>query len=168
MKLTQEYLKSLFEYKDGFLYWKVKKSFVTKIGSKAGYLKSDKLCPKYKRIVIEIDNKNYYASRLIFLYHHGWLPEIVDHHDRNEENDRIDNLRAADTFKNSRNRTSSIGSASKYLGVTKNKGKWVARIGHNKIRRFLGVFDLEDDAAIAYNIAAKTLHGEFANLNIIQ
>lgn len=45
--------------------------------------------------------------------------------------------------------------------------KWVAQIRYNKTRKWLGTFNSETDAAIAYNEAAKIYHGEFANLNTI-
>lgn len=40
--LTKEYLHEIFDYRDGNLYWKIKKAYKIKIGQKAGSLQSDK------------------------------------------------------------------------------------------------------------------------------
>lgn len=95
---------------------------------------------------------------------------MVDHENRNQLDDRIENLRAATHSENSRNRTSHKNSSSKYLGVSwfKNYQKWKACIEVNDSGIFLGNFELESDAALAYNKAAVKYFKEFANLNIIQ
>ena len=59
--------------------------------------------------------------------------------------------------------------SSKYKGVYWNTGcnKWLAKIGVNRRRIHLGVFENEKDAAKAYNKAAIEYFGEFAKLNVI-
>lgn len=59
--------------------------------------------------------------------------------------------------------------SSKYKGVCKVKGanKFVAGIGIGTKRKHLGTFDSEEEAAIAYNKAAKLIFGEKAYLNRI-
>jgi len=56
-----------------------------------------------------------------------------------------------------------------YIGVNLNKAKnkWAVRITYNKKRLFLGYYDSEIDAALAYNIKALELYGENVKLNII-
>lgn len=98
-------------------------------------------------------------------------PEIiVDHIDGNPLNNQKSNLRlclAADNVKNARK--SKKGASSKYRGVRwfKPHGKWVAKITVNKLEIFIGYFDSEVEAALAYNLAATKHHGEFASLNTI-
>lgn len=169
MELTQLYLKVLFDYRDGFLYWKVKRRAQSFVGDIAGGIKKDKKGKdRFKMThVIRIDNKPYYTSRLIFLWHNGYLPPVVDHKDRNPLNNTIANLRPADNFKNARNRNSAFGSSSKYLGVGFYHGKWTATIFLNGKNKHLGTFYNEDLAALAYNEAAKEYYKEFANLNLI-
>jgi hypothetical protein len=172
--LTQDYIKTLFDYRDGALYWKVDNRANKTKGKRVGGVRVDKNRPNYKRWYTTINRKPYALSRLIFLWHLGWLPTIVDHEDRNPLNDKIENLRAADYSGNSKNRTSAKGSSSIYLGVHKDNryGKWCASINvkihpHKKRQISGGSYSLEEEAALAYNRMAVKYHGEFANLNII-
>lgn len=168
--ITQEFVKELFDYKDGLLYWKkeigVLKPF---IGTPAGY---KDISTGYMYILIK--RKKLLTHRLIFLWHHGFLPKMVDHKDRNRSNNLIENLRVSDHQKNGFNRNSSKGSSSQYLGVRLFRGKkWRAQItisnlvSKEKKYIHLGTFSTEEGAALAYNNAAKIHFGEYANLNII-
>lgn len=162
--LTQEYVKELFDYKDGILYWKIKK-YRMYPGDVAGNYNQER-----KRYHIKINQKLYATSRLIFLYCKGYLPKVVDHINRNSEDNRIENLREANLFTNAQNRKSNKNSASKYLGVSYSKRDkiWFAQICHERIRTHLGSFKSEILAALEYNKAAVKYHGEFANINIIK
>lgn len=93
----------------------------------------------------------------------------VDHKDRNGLNNQKSNLRICTHSQNMANRRSRVNSTSKYLGVHRCRqyNKWRAEIGKDKKITFLGRFDEEIEAALAYNKKAIELHGEFANLNII-
>lgn len=100
---------------------------------------------------------------------------LGDHIDHNGLNNQRSNIRESTHSENSMNRMSYKGSTSKYLGVylhtCKQRGrvykKWRAEIGANKKKIFIGNYKTEEDAARAYNEAAKKYHGEFANLNIV-
>jgi len=95
--ITQETVHELFDYhEDGYLIWKVSGKGRTK--SVAGCINSDGYS------VVGINGKVYYTHRIIFLWHHGYLPEgIVDHRDRNKLNCRIGNLRDVSRACNSKN-----------------------------------------------------------------
>jgi hypothetical protein len=56
-------------------------------------------------------------------------------------------------------------SAATRCGFTTPSGKWCAKIRDGKQRLHLGVFVLPEDAARAYDSAARRLHGEFACVN---
>lgn len=92
---------------------------------------------------------------------------VVDHKDGNGLNNQKNNLRIATHSQNVANRRSHKNSTSKYLGVSWNSQKklWQAAIMTNYKTTYLGCFDIETEAAEAYNEAAKTVHGEFARLN---
>lgn len=92
-----------------------------------------------------------------------------DHIDGDTLNNQRHNLRACTRSENNCNTRSRKGSTSKYKGVSRyHNGKWQVSIGNNKKSIWLGVFDSEIDAALAYNEAAKKYHGEFARLNELQ
>lgn len=88
-----------------------------------------------------------------------------DHKDHNGLNNQQFNLRECNRSQNTANKRSS--GSSKYLGVFSYKGKWRAAVKHNNVLYYLGTFSKEIDAAYAYNVKAKEMHGKFANLNII-
>ena len=94
----------------------------------------------------------------------------VDHINGNGLDNRRDNLRLATHSQNQANRRyKAPGKSSQFLGVSwrKREKQWRAQIGINGKLRWLGRFDAEIDAALAYNEAALELHGEFASLNDI-
>lgn len=161
--LTQEYVKQLFDYKDGFLYWKVRKARCLNIGDVAACVTTD------GRKTVTIDRVRFYCSRIIFFWHNGYFPEVVDHEDRDCSNDLIDNLRPANYTKNNTNKRALKNCTSKYLGVylVKRSGKWRSAGTVNHKTYALGSFNTEAEAALKYNKFAVKNYGEFANLNII-
>lgn len=78
-----------------------------------------------------------------------------------------DNCRWATEAEQMANTRKRGGTSSQYKGVTwsKQRGKWMALIHHNKQSIYLGLFTDEKEAAMAYNRKAKELYGDFANLN---
>lgn len=91
----------------------------------------------------------------------------LDHIDNDRTNNHVSNLRWATNTENCRNKTASRTGSSKYLGVSwsENSQKWAADIRVNKKHVFLGYYWDEEDAAHAYDIAARQYFGEFANVN---
>jgi len=65
---------------------------------------------------------------------------------------------------------SSRNSTSKYVGIYwyKRISKWSSRIIKDNHTYFLGYFDSEEEAALAYNKKAIELYGESANINAIE
>lgn len=92
---------------------------------------------------------------------------LVDHKDRDGLNNQKSNLRISNQSQNLCNRGSNIGSSSIYKGVSwhRSRGKWRARICKNGKKKYIGIFDSEKEAALAYDREAIKLHGEFARLN---
>ena len=94
----------------------------------------------------------------------------VDHIQRadgSHAQDRLSNLRIVSSSQNKINQSIRSTNTSGYKGVTlrKTSGKWQAEIMSQGRRKFLGSFTTPEAAALAYDLAAKNLHGEFANLN---
>ena len=96
---------------------------------------------------------------------------VVHHKDGNGLNNTKENLKIVTTAENNLYRKKRVQStSSKYKGVCflKSRRIWRAIISYNRIHKFLGHFENEDDAARAYDAAAKINHGEFAVLNFPQ
>lgn len=157
-------LKEWLRYESGKLYWIKKPSVGVSIGDEAGTPN------KTGHKVFFLKRKAYKVHRVVYWWHTGEWPEFVDHilHPVGEVLDNsFHNLRSATKAQNNRNRTSAKGSTSKYLGVSwkKESKKWVAHIRFCGKLKSLGYFTEEIEAAMAYDKAAKDIHGEFANLN---
>jgi hypothetical protein len=120
--------------------------------SRTGYIKTGKHGTRLHRLVLSIDDRKF----------------EVDHINGHGEDCRRTNLRLANRQLNARNSRSRIGGWSKYVGVTfeKTSKKWKATItlevGKNT---YLGYFESEEDAARAYDVAARKHFGEFARPN---
>jgi len=149
--ITQARLRELFTYADGKL---VRKSGVI-AGSvnKRGYR------------IICVDHKLQKAHRLVFLYHHGYLPPQVDHINGDKDDNRIENLRAADNSKNMMNRKAMRNNTSGHKNVYWDKefGKWAVKIRLNKKLHNLGRFNDMNEAVAAAHTGREKLHGEYAN-----
>lgn len=92
----------------------------------------------------------------------------VDHIDGNALNNTRTNLRLCTRKQNSYNRAFTSGKThSKYKGVTWHitNRRWQASIRVDGKLKHLGVFKVEEDAAIAYDNAASTYFADFAYLN---
>lgn len=111
-----------------------------------------------------------YAIRGESLFLHRYLmdansDEKIDHKNGDGLDNRRENLRKATYAENNRNRRKDANKVSKYKGVSKHYDKWSASIWADEKKTWLGRFDSEEDAARAYDKAARRLFGEFARVN---
>lgn len=92
---------------------------------------------------------------------------LTDHLDDNGLNNQRENLRPATYSQNIANARKRGGCASPYRGVgwRKDIQKWTARITKDGVEYRVGYFREECDAALAYNLKAYELFGEFARFN---
>lgn len=111
-----------------------------------------------------VDGKIVYMHRFIMKTKAGYS---TDHINRDKLDNRKANLRICSDAENKANSKIRSNNKSGYKGVhiEKRTNRWCAQIGKNNKITHLGTFDSPEEAAMAYDIAAKRIHGEFANLN---
>jgi len=127
--------------------------------------------------------KNYYAMRKE--YHGRWDTRVFfmhrdilglngnkllegDHINGNGLDNRRRNLRIATRAQNKQNQRKRKNTKSKYKGVSPHGKKWIVKICCNGNRMNLGIFRSEKMAALAYDIKAKELFGQFARPNLLK
>jgi hypothetical protein len=92
----------------------------------------------------------------------------ADHRNGNTLDNRRSNLRTAGPMRNAWNRRGRQGAQAGFKGVNQagtKTSRWQARIMRDGKRIFLGNFDRPEEAARAYDAAARSLFGEFAWVN---
>jgi len=157
--ITQQMIADCFEYRDGYLYWKGvghpnKQHLLDKpAGSihKTGY-----------RHITWMGN-SHKAHRLIFMLHHGFMPQEIDHINGNRADNRIENLRSVTRSQNQYNKRPQRN-VSGYRGVTwhKKTGKWLVRVGLNNKNKSLGYYDDLELAALVAEEGRSLHYGQFA------
>lgn len=114
------------------------------------------------------DSKKTVSMAKSILVRHGlWIEGYeIDHIDGNRLNNQKSNLRLATSSQNQANQLPRIAS-SKYKGVSweSSRSMWRADIRVNRRRIFLGRYNSEIDAAIAYDIKALEVFGSFSKIN---
>lgn len=122
------------------------------------YLKST--CPKdvseFVQIGLEVrhgysvvkiscrNSQRVFSHRLAWRLHYGeWPDGFIDHIDGNQANNKIDNLRLASPMTNMKNKGIYRKNRSGLSGVRyeRDRGKWVAQIGGEKLGRFDDKFE---------------------------
>lgn len=158
-KLLHEIL--YYEAETGVFRWKKALNKRVKIGEIAGSFND-------VYVVISIQSKGYRAHRLAWMFVHGKWPEVgLDHWNGNKHDNSIGNLRESNHSKNLANTGRRKDNKSGYKGVHWASGRqlWCAKIQIARKGKHLGYYDDPQDAALAYDMAAKLFYGEFARLN---
>ena len=158
--MSQKEFNALFEYFEGYLFWKKTNFYRIKVGdlvgcdNGAGYLTT------------KISGKCYKIHRIIWIMHYGQIPEgiMIDHINGIKDDNRIENLRLATHGQNRRNSRKDIDSENNLKGVYLTKyGTYQSRIFINGKTKYLGTFNTKEDAHLAYCFVAKEIFGEFFN-----
>ena len=143
--LTQEEVRRLFDYREGKLFWKFRHSQRIAPGTEVGSINRRN---GYRYATVHRTTQR--VHRLVFLWHHGWIPDAIDHINRDKLDNRIENLRPSTPAENAWN----IG----HRGAFRERGKWRSRIMANGKRHEVGTFDSEEQALAAYQEAKQRLH----------
>jgi len=160
--ITQKELKSLlgYNYETGVFTWMISPSRGVKTGDIAGCLRESD-----GYIIIRISGKSYYAHRLAWVYMTGEWPEYqIDHDDHIRHNNKWDNLNAATSQENGKNKSKNRRNKSGVTGVNWFKGseKWIAQIQTDSKKEYLGLFE-DKFEAICKRKSAELDHGFHRN-----
>lgn len=113
--------------------------------------------------------KSIYLHQAVWLYHHGYVPAMLDHINGDPQDNRIENLRECTNSQNQFNSARKVNNKSGYKGVVfhaKAKHKpWHAKINVAGRRVSLGYHATKEEAAAAYAAGAAKFAGEFARLD---
>ncbi len=153
MELTQKRLKELFFYNP------VTGTFTRKSNKKV----ASNLHNGYIRMFV--DNKEYRAHRLAWLYMTGVMPTgIVDHKNHNKSDNRWDNLREVTHQENCKNMPLYENNISGSIGIYwhKRDKHWVAFVHVDGRKKHLGCFKDKSDAIFARQ-KASAVHGFYVN-----
>ena len=108
-----------------------------------------------------VDRVFHYAHRLAWLYVYGEFPDgVIDHINRQKQDNRISNLRISDHSKNGHNSNLSRRNKTGYTGVTFSPfaGKYRSCLVKNRKRIHIGYFDTPEEAHFAYLQAKQKLY----------
>lgn len=148
------------------LRWRKYRSHNARSGDVAGWLNKH-----LNRWQICVNKKKYYCYRIQFFLKTGSDPHgfEIDHVDLNPADPK--NIRKSTKSQNAANKKKVLVKngnhcTSRHKGVDwrEEKKRWRARCAMT----FLGYFEEEKEAALAYNKAALEYFGEFARLNVIE
>lgn len=151
--MTYEKIRESFIYKDGFLYWNIKRKgvqFGKKVGAKMpnGYVNA------------MLDYKSIGVHRLIYQYHNsdfdindGSKHNQIDHINCVRDDNRIENLRSLTCQENHFNRKETKG----YF-FDKTRNNWRASITVGGKSKTIGRYKTEAEAAKAYLDAKSKKH----------
>ena len=93
---------------------------------------------------------------------------LTDHINHDTLDNREENLRVCTCSQNQMNSKMRENNTSGYRGAYKKKNRYYALIQIKKQSIYLGSYSTMEDAARAYDAAAKRLHGEYAKLNFAE
>jgi len=156
-KATLEYVRDLFSYdpESGLLTYK-KNHHRFKKGTEAGTINAN----GYKFVSIKF--RLYPVTHMAWSLMTGdWPADQIDHIDRNPLNNRWENLRAATVMQQQGNHGLAKNNTSGFRGVVARKNRWYARMTVGKRTKHIGCFKTKEEAAAAYDKAARERWGDF-------
>lgn len=109
---------------------------------------------------VDDNNKKHLLKRSHIIYYFEkkemplWNVMVIDHKDKNPNNDRIENLRPLTLTENADNCKKQNGTSSKYKGVNwdKSTSMWMSKLRHNGKTHHCGRYHDEVQAAKEYDM----------------
>lgn len=159
--MTKTWVAGVFSYSDGKLYWLYSPKYDIPAGTEAGSLRDDGYWE------IGCNGISYLRHRLIYALHTGEWPSLIDHKDRDRENDRFENLRPYTKSLNGHNSDKSWGTVP-HRGVSfdNRNQKFAAYCKINYKRKFLGYFKSAEEAARVYEDYRKEVVGNDQDMGL--
>lgn len=157
--LTQKTLHDLLCYdpSTGLFTWRVDRARLAKAGDIAGCIGNK----GYREV--SVAGHLCKAHRLAWFYVYGiWPRSMIDHIDGDRDNNRITNLREATNGQNKAAAGPQRNNALGVKGVSRDHYGYRAQIKSGGKKIYLGWFKTLEQASLAYQDAAKRLHGQFA------
>ena len=136
IEVLYKHLRDNFYYENGLL-----KASSGRNKYKRGYCVGHKRVDGYIGIICL--GRPLLLHRMIFLYHHKYLPDTIDHINRVRGDNRIENLRDCTLSENSINSKLREDNQTGVKGVNwcNHFGKYVVRVQRDGVRYYLGKFD---------------------------
>ena len=162
-ELTQERVRYLFNYVGGCLVRAVDKHTAKKGDVIKGCLTGKGYKTGKGYLSARIDNKLIQLHRVIFLWHHGYLPKQIDHINNITTDNRIENLRECTGSENMANKPITAANSTGFKGVyfRKDVKKYGAEVSFNGVTHYLGLYKSAIEAAEAAQSKRKEIQGEF-------
>lgn len=106
---------------------------------------------------------NLQYHRIKFALARGYLPDFVDHHNVDNTDHRIDNLREATRTQNQCNRRRVPRKEPMPRGVQRAKtgSRFMAKVRYENVQHYLGTYDTPEEASAVVETTLKKLHGDF-------
>lgn len=165
--LTADFVKSILDYdpKTGFFLWQFRPDMPRKwnsryVGKQAGSTS------KSGYVKIQIGKGMHYSAHVLawLIVYGEWLPSEIDHKFGDRSDNRISELRRADTSDNACNKVMQRNNTSGFVGVSFDPQRklWRARVKRKGKMHDLGFYSSADDAAAVRAQFIRNIHGEFA------
>jgi len=142
-----------YDIETGVFRWRVPSRRVS-VGDVAG-------CVDNGYVRIKVKQRAYRAHRIAWLFVHGeWPSDDIDHINGDRSDNRIANLRDVPRAINCQNlrRARRDNKSSGLLGVTRDRGMWLAQISVGGRNRLVGRFSDANQAHAAYVAAKRQQH----------